>query len=298
MTPFTRSALTRRTFLVGLGASLGVACAPVASAPSRHTEDPFAGVEAAVGGRVGVFALDTGSLEALAHRPDERFAMCSTFKWALAAAVLARVDHGDDTLGRRVAYSERELLEYAPVTRAHAAVGYMTVEALAAAAVTVSDNTAANLLLQTMGGPAGLTRFFRAHGDNVTRLDRSEPALNTNLPGDPRDTTSPRAMVGAMRRVLTGDALSAASRARLLGWLEACRTGRDKLRAGLPSGWVAGDKTGSGEHGASNDVAIVWPPRRRPILIAAYLSGGSKAPRARDAAHAEIGRIVAARLAR
>lgn len=291
-------AVSRRALLSALAASFVAACSRRgAERPRTPDADPIAPIEARLGGRVGVFALDADDRALLSHRPDERFALCSTFKWALAAAVLARVDRGEIALAERVAYAERDLLEYAPVTRPNAASGFMTLGALAEAAVTVSDNTAANLLLERVGGPAGLTRFFREHGDPVTRLDRNEPTLNGNLPGDPRDTTSPRAMVGLMRRLLTGSALSRESRERLLGWMVASPTGRDRLRAGLPASFVAGDKTGTGMNGAVNDVAILWPPAGAPVLVAAYLSGGRGGLAAASAAHAEIGRRVAARLA-
>ena len=165
------------------------------------------------------------------------FAMCSTFKWALVAAVLSRVDRSLLALEQPVLYDERDLLSYAPATRAHIAEGRMTIEAPAQAAVVVSDNTAANLLLRQIGGPSGVTRFFRDIGDEVTRLDRNEPTLNKNAPGDVRDTTSPRAMAFALRKVLLGKTLSQASRTRLIDWLVDCRTGLSRLRAGLPAGW-------------------------------------------------------------
>ena len=257
---------TRRHLLLSTFGTLATACAPsrVAAVPASAPRS-IAEIEARVGGRVGVFALDTGTGRQLAYQPDERFAMCSTFKWVLAAAVLARVDRAELALPERVTYSQADLLEHAPATREHVAEGFMTVDALARAAVTVSDNTAANLLLAKIGGPAGFTQFVRSLGDPVTRLDRDEETLNTNdLLGDPRDTTSPRAMVGLMRRVLCGDVLSPPSHERLLGWLRACETGHNRLRAGLPQGWIVGDKTGSGGHCTVNDVAIAWPPGRAP----------------------------------
>ncbi|HRG94750.1 MAG TPA: class A beta-lactamase [Polyangiaceae bacterium] len=261
--------------------------------PLRRPEPPsFAAIEASVGGRVGVFALDTHSGRQLGHRADERFAMCSTFKWVLAAAVLSRVDRRELSLEERVPFSEADLLEYAPATRRALPSGGMSVGELAKAAVTVSDNTAANLLLKKVDGPSGLTRFMRSLGDGVTRLDRDEPTLNTNEPGDPRDTTSPRAMVGLLRGLLCGDALSPAGRARLLEWLRACETGRARLRAGVPAEWTVGDKTGTGRRGAANDVAIAAPPGRAPVLIAAYLSDGPAPPPALAAAHADIARRV------
>ncbi|MDI1450994.1 class A beta-lactamase [Polyangium sp. 6x1] len=291
---------TRRQTLLGTLATLAAACAPSRTAvppvtPSR-AERVLAEIEASVGGRVGVFALDTGTGRQLAHRPDERFAMCSTFKWALAAAVLARVDRGQLSLEERVPYGPTDLIEHAPITSEHVAEGSMTVDALAQAAVTVSDNTAANLLLAKVGGPAGFTQFVRQQGDAVTRLDRNELSLNNNEPGDPRDTTSPRAMVGLMRQVLCADALSPVSRERLLGWLRACETGKDRLRAGLPRDWTTGDKTGTGLRCAVNDVAITWPPGRAPILIASYMSDGEAGLARLKAAHADVGRLIAQEL--
>src|SRR5262245_60188144 len=208
---------SRRHQLVGICAVVATGCAarPRSSpkdASRREERDEFAALETSSGGRLGVFALDTESGSYVGHRPDERFAMCSTFKWVLAAAVLARVDRGQLSLDERVPYLPSDLLEHAPATREHVAEGSMTVDALAQTAVTVSDNTAANLLLAKIGGPAGFTQFVQSLGDHVTRLDRDEPTLNSNDPGDPRDTTSPRAMVGLMSRVLCGDALSPASR--------------------------------------------------------------------------------------
>jgi beta-lactamase class A len=301
--------LSRRAWLGGLGAATLSACerprpraasAPasaVSVAPTPHVDPPpFEEIEHSLGGRVGVFALDTGSGRDLAHRADERFAMCSTFKWALVAAVLVRVDRGELRLEDDVPYGSADLLEYAPITRQNVARGAMTLEALAEAAVTVSDNTAANLLLARVDGPAGLTRFFRELGDSVTHLDRTEPTLNTNLPGDERDTTSPRAMVQSMQRVLCGDVLSAGSRESLLGWMKACKTGADRLRAGLPPGFGAGDKTGTGNHGAANDVAIIWPPGKKPLLVASYLSESERSLPALNAAHARIGQFVAGAL--
>lgn len=290
--------VTRRHLLLGTFGTLSAgACATsriaVPAEVPGGAQRSLAEIEGRVGGRVGVFAMDTSTGRQLAHRPDERFAMCSTFKWALAAAVLARVDRAELSLEDRVPYGPTDLLDYAPVTREHVAAGAMTIDALARAAVTVSDNTAANLLLARVGGPAGLTQFVRPLGDLVTRLDRDEPTLNDNAPSDPRDTTTPRAMVGLMRKVLCGDALSPASRGRLLGWLRACETGNDRLRAGLPQDWSVGDKTGTGTRGAVNDVAIAVPPRRAPILVAAYLSDGTAGLPALVAAHAEIGRLVA-----
>ncbi len=287
---------SRRAFLVAAGAALTEGCTkstrPVRIPP---TVGPLEQIEQRVGGRVGVFAVDSGSGASIEYRADERFAMCSTFKWALAAAVLARVDRGELALEQPVSFGEQDLLSYAPVTRAHVAQGHLTIEELAGASVSVSDNTAANLLLAHIGGPEGLTRFFRVIGDDVTRLDRNEPTLNSNLPGDPRDTTTPRAMAFALRTVMTGSVLSRASRERLSRWLVECQTGLSRLRAGLPTDWKCGDKTGMGERGSCNDVAIAWPPAGAPWLIAAYLSDSSASTSELSAALADVGRLVATR---
>jgi beta-lactamase class A len=251
----------------------------------------LAEIERRVGGRLGVAALDTSQGASVGYRADERFPMCSTFKLPLVAAVLSRVDAGQESLSRRVVYDQGAVLEYAPVAARHVAEG-LTVEELCAASITVSDNTTANLLLETLGGPAGLTAFFRRIGDDVSRLDRNEPLLNTAIVGDERDTTTPRAMLTSLRSLLLTDVLSEASRDRLIGWLEGCSTGSTRLRAGLPNGYRVGDKTGTGQNGATNDVAIAWPPHAPPLLIAAYSHGSSASSEARAGALAEVARSL------
>ena len=267
--------------------------APDSAPRARPAPARLAALEARTGGRLGIAALDTGSGRRLDHRSGERFPLCSTFKVVLAGAILARVDRGAEALDRRLPYGRTDLLEYAPVTAAHVAEGSLTVLDLCAATVAVSDNTAANLLLQTLGGPPAVTAFARSLGDPVTRLDRTEPTLNTALPGDPRDTTTPSAMVDTLKALLLGEALSPVSRQRLEGWMVASTTGRNRLRAGLPATWAVGDKTGSGDHGTLNHVAILRPPRRAPILVAAYTTGSTTSAQDRDAVLAEVGRIVA-----
>lgn len=284
--------------MVGAAATLGMCgvggWVPHAGAAGLdRLPDVLAGIEAASGGRLGVAVLDTASGIHVGYRAGERFALCSTFKLLLAAAVLARVDAGRESLGRRISFQAGDLVPYSPRTGPGAGGEGLSVEALADAAVTLSDNTAANLLLATLGGPEGLTRFVRSVGDPMTRLDRIEPALNEARPGDPRDTTTPGAMVSSMESLLLGPALSAASRMRLIDWMVACATGRARLRAGLPVHWRAGDKTGSGERGTANDVAIVWPPGRDPILIAAYLTECAVEAARRDATLAAVARAVA-----
>jgi len=278
----------RRAVLAG---GLGMLAAPALAMPIF--EDVIAAMEKDLGGRIGVSALDTGSGMRLSHRGRERFAMCSSFKWLLATDVLARADRGDLKLDQDIAYSQKDLLGAAPVTRAHVGEGHLTIEQLCAAAVKYSDNTAANLLLARIGGPAGLTRFLRGIGDPVTRLDRTEPALNSNIPGDPRDTTMPDAMIATMKRVLLGDVLEPASRQKLIGWLKDSTTGLGRLRAGLPKDWVAGDKTGTGINGPSVDNAIAWPPGRAPILMVTYVDARNATADAREAPHARIAGLIA-----
>jgi beta-lactamase class A len=253
----------------------------------------FGQLEKTVGGRLGVATLDTAGGARADHRAGERFPMCSTFKLLAVAAVLARVDRGRERLDRRIAFSTADLLEYAPVTRARVAEGSMPIADLCEAAITVSDNTAANLLLATLGGPAGLTAYARSLGDHVTRLDRIEPALNEAVPGDPRDTTTPSAMLGDLKALLVGTALARASRERLIAWLVATKTGDRRLRAGVPAGWRVGDKTGSGEHGTTNDVGIIWPPGGGAVLVAAYLTETSRDTPACEAVLAGVGRMLA-----
>jgi beta-lactamase class A len=289
--------INRRQMVGGAGALVALAAAPgcaVLRGGAPDLEQRLRGIEAAHGGRLGVAVLDSGGRLQAGHRQDERFPLLSTFKLLLAGAVLARVDGGNLRLDTRIHYSKAELVTYSPVTEKHAGSEGMTVDALCEATMTLSDNTAGNLLLRLIGGPAGLTAFLRFLGDDLTRLDRWETELNEAVPGDPRDTTTPQAMLKTMAKLTLGDALSPASRQRLQGWLRGNRTGDARLRAQLPAGWSAGEKTGTGAYRTSNDVGLLWPPRGAPILVAAYLTEGSPDAAVRDAALAQVGAAVAA----
>jgi beta-lactamase class A len=244
------------------------------------------------GGRLGVSAFNVENGEQLRFRGNERFAMASTFKLLLVAAVLHRVDAGAETLDRSVTYSAADIESYAPITSQHLKNGHMSISELCAAALQYSDNTAANLLLKTMGGPEGLTRYIRTLGDKTTRLDRNEPSLNTNIAGDLRDTTTPIAMLNTMRTLLVGNALSINSKKQLAEWLIGNTTGDAKLRAGFNSTWKVGDKTGSGANGASNDVAIVWPDNNLPFLVTVYYTSSTISPEQQSKVIADVGRIV------
>ena len=261
--------------------------------PANHAADRIAEINGRVGGRIGVAALDTGAGQRIEYQENERFPMCSTFKILAAAAVLKLVDEGKEQLDRMVAYGKEDILEYAPVTKEHLKEGGMTLANLCAAAVEQSDNTAGNLLLRTIGGPLGLTSFVRALGDKTTRLDRMEPDLNSAIPGDERDTTTPAAMRDDLVRLLTGDVLSPASRRQLETWLVGNQTGAQMIRAGVPTTWRVGDKTGRGANGATNDVAVLRPPNRPPIFLAIYSVGSTASVNERTATVAEVARVVA-----
>jgi beta-lactamase class A len=258
-------------------------------------QEDFAALEAESGGRLGVAVLHTGSGGFVGHRADERFPMCSTFKLLAAAAVLKRVDEGREKLDRRVKFEASNIVVNSPVTKERAGEG-MTVGELCAAAMTVSDNTAGNLILASLGGPQALNDYARSLGDTVTRLDRIEPDLNEALPDDPRDTTTPAAMLKNVQALVLGDALSEGSRDRLISWLVGNKTGDARLRARLPAGWRVGDKTGSGEHGTTNDVGVAWPPQSAPVLIAVYLTGTTANGEARNRTIAAVGSVIADRL--
>ncbi len=249
----------------------------------------IAGVEARLKGRIGVFAL-RGSAT-VEHRADERFAYCSTFKWVLGAAVLKRVEEGKLDLAHKVTYGEKDLLEPCALTRAHLREG-MSIGELCAATITTSDNAAANLLEPLVGGPSGMQAFVRSLGDSVMRFDRLEPDLNSNLPGDLRDTTTPEAMARLLRTALETGALTKASREQLLGWMKATITGKNRIRAGVPQGWVVANKTGTGSNGVANDVAVIYPPQGTPIFLCIFTESRKAEPQAREAAIAEVTRLA------
>lgn len=281
--------LARRRFLQGMGLAVATLATGGISAKSGNAADPalarrLAEIERRAAGRLGVTLLDGGGQVLGGQRQDERFPMCSTFKFLLAAAVLQRVDRGELSLDQRVEIRAADMLSHAPVTERHVG-GELSVVELCRATMIFSDNPAANLLLPLVGDPPGLTRFLRALGDTQTRSDRNEPAMNQFAMGDPRDTTTPAAMAATMRALLLGDVLQPASRQRMTEWMIDNRTGDDCLRAGLPPDWKIGDKTGSNGTDTRNDIAIVWPPgRRAPLLLTAYLNGAKVDSAARDAA--------------
>lgn len=296
--------IDRRTFLAaGAGTALIAGCraaAPVGdSATAQVAIDArkrFEAIRATLGpgGRLGVAAIDAGSGRELRFDADSRYSMASTFKLPLAAAMLALADGGAISLDEKLPIPSDKLPSHSPAVERYRDEGSLSVVRLCSAIVELSDNAAANMLLRRIGGPEALTRFVRASGDPVTRLDRYETELNSNLPGDPRDTTSPAAMAGLVRTLVLGDALSEQSRRHLSTWLTKAVPGPDRLKAGLPSPpWLVGHKTGTGANGAVNDVAVAWRAGKPPIVIASYQSGGDAEPDVRAAAHAAVGRLAA-----
>ena len=265
-----RRTLLAATLLAPLGAcgSLGVDAPGRSSAAA--TDDHvaaarFAELESRFGTRLGVYAVDSATGQELSHRADERFPMCSTFKVLAAAAVLDR--NPTEHLDLRLRYRPTDVVPFSPITESHVDGG-LTIRELCDAAIRYSDNTAGNLLLDDLGGPGEVTTFARSLGDRVTRLDRREPELNSAVPGDDRDTTSPRAIAADYRELVLGSRLDEADRALITGWLVGNTTGGTRIRAGLPADWRVGDKTGAGRYGVVNDVAIAWPPDAAPIVLA------------------------------
>lgn len=248
----------------------------------------LAGLEKEFGGRLGVAALNTADGRLVLHRADERFPFCSTFKMMLSAAILSREPA---LLKKRIKYDKSDLVPYSPVTSKHLADG-MTVAELCEATLQISDNAAANLLMKQIGGPAAVTAFARSIGDTEFRQERWETELNTALPGDVRDTTTPLAMAKSLQKLVLGDALPGAARKQLKDWMLGNTTGATRIRAGVPAGWPVADKTGSGDYGTVNDIAVIWPPGKAPIVLAVYTTQPNKDDKTRPEIHGEVAKVV------
>lgn len=291
--------MQRREFLAVIGGAIGAAA--LARSPERSSgprgafAKSVAALERDARGRLGVTVLDTATGARFGWRQAERFAMCSTFKLPLAALMLMEADAGRLRLDQPVPVP-MELPPYSPFAGTRRG-GAATIAELCEAATTLSDNGAANVLLTLIDGPAGFTSRLRGLGDRATRLDRIEPEMNAVGPGDPRDTTTPQAMAELIRRLALGQILSDRARTQLVDWMIATKTGARRLRAGLPAGWRAGDKTGTSGDGHFNDVAVIWPPDRAPLVVTAYLAETSLPGREADAIHARLGALIAASFA-
>lgn len=280
--------LKRRTFLL---ASAALPLLPVWAAEGNTPEQQLAQLEASFSGRLGLFAIDTATGRSLSHRGDERFPLCSTFKAMLAAAILQRSTLTPGLLQERIVYQQSDLIAHSPITEQHLKDG-MSVGELCAATIQYSDNAAANLLMKLLEGPEGVTTFARSIGDRHFSLERWETELNSAIPGDLRDTTTAKAMAHSLNRLVLGDALPAAQRQQLQDWLRGNTTGGQRVRAGVPANWQVGDKTGTGVYGTTNDVAVLWPAGRAPLVLALYLTQTAKDAKPRDEVLAAASRIV------
>ncbi len=296
-----RAALTALTGLAAVPLAGCRTAAPDTAPPAspsasagRHTERQFGELERKFDARLGVYAVDTGSGRFVSHRPDERFAYASTCKALLAAAVLK--ENSLKQLDRRVLYRPDDLVGHSPVTRQHVSTG-LTLRELCDAAVRYSDNAAANLLFHELGGPRGLQTALTGLGDRVTRCDRYEVDLSEAAPGDPRDTSTPRALATDLRTYVLGNTLTADKRALLTDWLKRNTTGDKLIRAGAPAGWQVGDKTGTGGYGTRNDIAVVWPPGAAPIAIAVLSRRDTRGAESDDALIARAAEVALGALA-
>jgi beta-lactamase class A len=292
---------------VAVGAALvGCSAAPAASPPPPTTSTsrapapadpaPLQAVEAQFGVRLGVSAVNVHTGQTMSYRDGERFPLLSTFKAYAAAALLHEHALSSGYFDKVLHWTEADLLPNSPTTSERVATG-MTISELCAAAITVSDNTAGNLLLKELGGPAGLTAFAREIGDEESRLDRWEPELNTAVPGDARDTTTPRAWAFVLRSLVLEETLETPERQQFTEWLLANKTGDERIRAGLPAGWRTADKTGTGSYGTANDVGVVWTPDGTPIVLAIMTSKPTEDAESEGAPIAAAAKAVAEALA-
>nr|WP_063860044.1 extended-spectrum class A beta-lactamase CTX-M-31 [Providencia sp. 4440]CAD99181.1 beta-lactamase CTX-M-31 [Providencia sp. 4440]CAD99182.1 beta-lactamase CTX-M-31 [Escherichia coli] len=240
-------------------------------AQANSVQQQLEALEKSSGGRLGVALINTADNSQILYRADERFAMCSTSKVMAAAAVLKQSESDKHLLNQRVEIKKSDLVNYNPIAEKHVN-GTMTLAELGAAALQYSDNTAMNKLIAHLGGPDKVTAFARSLGDESFRLDRTEPTLNTAIPGDPRDTTTPLAMAQTLKNLTLGKALAETQRAQLVTWLKGNTTGSASIRAGLPKSWVVGDKTGSGDYGTTNDIAVIWPENHAPLVLVTYFT--------------------------
>ena len=271
----------------------------VLASPAFAQKAPFTALtnyERDSGGHIGVYAKNLRTGAEISWRAHERFVMCSTFKASLAASILASVDRRQAHLDELIAYNSADLLEWAPAAKQNLEKGAMSVGDMCKAAVEVSDNTCANALLARFGGPSALTAYWRSLGDTVSRLEHNEPELNGTPPGDEHDTTTPAAMAGNLQKLILGNVLSDTSREQLTSWMLGCKTGDNRLRAGLPKNWRIGDKTGNNGKDGAGDIAVTWSTRGEPIVICAYTRGGAPTSRQLDEVFAQIGRHVGTHL--
>ncbi|SEG34081.1 beta-lactamase class A [Bryocella elongata] len=288
--------LTRRRLLASTALATCSAALPSRIFAAVDFESEMKTLEGASGGRLGVAMYQPSTGARHGYRAAERFPMCSTSKLLAVAAMLHVIDREQDHLDRPIIFSKRDIAGYSPATSSKLGPPGMTLRELCEAAITLSDNTAMNLLLEELGGPNAWTAYARTLGDTVSRLDRNEPTLNECRPGDPRDTTTPEAMLADTQKLILGGALSAHSRDLLTGWMIDCKTGDQKIRAGIPAAWRVGDKTGNSGQGTSNDIAIIWPTGQQPWLLTVYLNDAKVSDAQQSAVSANVARVCVALL--
>lgn len=295
------------TIRLGIILAACIGLAPMSAQAEAKLGGTLAGTVAALekqsGGRIGVSITDLYSGENWSHRASERFPLASTFKAFACAHLLDMADQGEVDIQRRIRFDKADLQTYSPVTKDHVGGDGMSLFELCDAATSMSDNTAANLLLKNTGGPAALTRFMRSIGDETTRLDRFEPELNDVGPGEMRDTTSPASAAASLRALVLGNSLTAPSRQQLTAWLVANKVGGPLLRASLPQGWTIADRTGSGEYGSRGIIAVIWPKQdgtspSGPVIAAVYMTGTPLSLEERSAVIAQIGAAMVKDLTR
>lgn len=288
------NSMSNRTIWLTAAMTIFYLVAAVKAVENKQDASPQAGLmklERMSGGRLGVYAVNTDNGTQIGHRENERFPVCSTFKVFLVAAVLARSAQDDGLMQRRIQYEQDDLVAYSPVSEKHVGEG-MAVFELCAAAIQYSDNTSANLLMKVIGGPTAVTAYARSIGNYEFRLDRWETELNTCIPGDPRDNATPAGMAISLRSLALGDALPPAQTNQLNEWLRGNTTGAKRIRAAIPAGWQIGDKTGSGAYGTTNDIAVISPPEREPIVLAVYYTREEQNAKGREDVVAAAAQIV------
>ena len=260
-----------------------------AAKSASASDTTFAQLERDYSAKLGVYALDTETNKEVLYRSDDRFLYCSTSKALLAGIVLQQ--NSLDQLKQVVRYSSDDILSYAPVTKEHVEQG-MTLEEICIAALRFSDNTAANLLFNHIGGPTGFKSALNKLGDNITEPVRLEPHLNEVIPGDNSDTSTPRQLAIDLQAYTTGNVLTEDKRKMLIEWMTGNATGKKMIRAGAPADWIVADKSGSGSYGTRNDIAIVIPPNRKPIIIAILSTHAEKEAKYNDQLIAQAAKIV------
>lgn len=251
---------------------ISLLASPMLLANTNNTiEEQLSTLEKYSQGRLGVALINTKDNSQITYRGEERFAMASTSKVMAVAAVLKESEKQAGLLDKNITIKKSDLVSYSPITEKHIVTG-MSLAQLSAATLQYSDNTAMNKILDYLGGPSKVTQFARSINDVTYRLDRKEPELNTAIHGDPRDTTSPIAMAKSLQALALGDALGQSQRQQLVTWLKGNTTGDHSIKAGLPKHWIVGDKTGSGDYGTTNDIAVIWPENHAPLILVVYFT--------------------------